>query len=427
MDNKGYIKIIGHINDIIIKSGVQIYPQEVEDVIDSNPYVLKAYVCGVPDDRCGQEVCAWIQLKDPNKNPTEDEMAMCKVPRYILLVEEFPITRTGMSVNCVPLTQPHIESEWIAFKKQFRDSNEYYERSADEEVKRRQVFEDNYRRIVRHNEETDNGLHTYRLGVNQFSDWTDREYQQWLNRPKPKANQTLYVNTEHHFSKPPVPLPNSVDWRDKHVVTPVKNQANCGGCWVFSTVASLEGQLALKTGKLLSLSEQNILDCDSEYGCESGGFVEHAFDTIAREGGIESESQYPFRNDDDKRCTFKKSKSVASIGKYSTITPGSESSLEHAVATVGPIAVYIDSDAPGFMSYSSGLYSSAKCKTDYNDLLHSVAVVGYGTAGGHDYWLIKNSWDTTWGERGYMRLARNKGNMCGVATFGAWPTEVSAT
>ncbi|CAG2115642.1 unnamed protein product [Medioppia subpectinata] len=333
------------------------------------------------------------------------------------------LTVLVVCVNCIPFTQNDIDAQWIAFKKQFRNSNKFDVNSGEESL-RRQTFEKNYRKIVSHNTEADNGLHTYRLGVNQFTDWTHEEYRQRLNIRRAKRNQTL--SSVHHFSESLATLPTHVDWREKHVVTLVKDQKNCGGCWVFSTIASLEGQLALTSGKLTSLSEQNILDCDPKYGCASGGFVEHAFDTIIKEGGVETEARYPFRNDEDKRCTYKKSLSVLTMAKYSTIKPGSESSLQQAVANVGPIAIYIDADPDSFMSYESGIYSSSECKTNYDDLLHSVTVVGYGSEGGHDYWLVKNSWDTTWGESGYIRVARNKGNMCGVATFGGWPVGVKA-
>jgi cathepsin L len=180
----------------------------------------------------------------------------------------------------------------------------------------------------------------------------------------------------------------------------------------------MEAQHALKTGKLVSLSESQIVDCDlKDAGC-AGGWMDGAFRYVISNYGIEPEKDYPYIAQFEK-CTANKTENVATFSSYKDVT-GGETGLMEAVATVGPISVAIDASQPDFQLYQSGVYYNPDCSTTILD--HGVLVVGYGTtANGTDYWIVKNSWGETWGNKGYIWMARNRNNMCGIATHPSYP------
>lgn len=316
------------------------------------------------------------------------------------------------------LPADEIEREFRAF--QSRYGKHYNE--VDLESHRRSIFESNYRRIVSHNLAADNGAVSFRLGVNQFADLTTDEFAQKMNglRPELKRPSKSIFNAEANA------LPATVDWRTKGVVTPVKNQEQCGSCWAFSAVASIEGQHALKTGKLVSLSEQNLVDCsgpEGNMGCE-GGLMDQAFEYVEKNKGIDTEASYAYKAIDE-QCAYNAKTEGAKLTGYTDIATGSESSLQSAVANVGPISVAIDASSFTFQFYKSGVYDDTQCGNQRENLDHGVTAVGYGTLGGKDYWLVKNSWDTTWGDKGYILMSRNKSNQCGIATLSSYPTGVT--
>ncbi|CAI9540701.1 unnamed protein product [Staurois parvus] len=213
-------------------------------------------------------------------------------------------------------------------------------------------------------------------------------------------------------------VPDAIDWRDKGCVTNVKNQGSCGSCWAFSAVGALEGQLKLKTGNLVSLSPQNLVDCSTKYGNHgcNGGFMTEAFQYVIDNNGIDSDDAYPYHATDG-QCIYNPSGKAASCSKYQEVTAGEEN-LKQALGTVGPISVAIDAKHASFYLYKSGVYDDSSCTQEVN---HGVLAVGYGNLGGKDFWLIKNSWGERYGDQGYVRIARNKGNMCGVASYGSYP------
>ena len=226
-----------------------------------------------------------------------------------------------------------------------------------------------------------------------------------------------------------------LDWRPKGYVTYVKDQGQCGSCWAFSTTGALEGQHFAKTSQLISLSEQNLVDCSHlNFGC-NGGNQDFAFDYIKEHHGIDTEESYPYEAQRElchferkyiganltvRNFLFKLTKFVICLLKgYTRIEKHSESDLTTAIATVGPIAVSIDASQSSFQFYSRGIYDEPNCSTSRLD--HAVLAVGYGTLNYTDYYIVKNSWGLDWGQQGYILMTRNKQNQCGIATSALYP------
>jgi len=311
----------------------------------------------------------------------------------------------------VALASDELDAHWANFK---RLHGKFY---GTEDSTRRAIFEANVAKVVKHNIEADMGLHKYRLAVNAFADQTSQEFRARRNGFRPAARNGPFADF-HDYRKA---LPATVDWRTKGIVTPVKNQEQCGSCWAFAAVASLEGQHAKATGKLVSLSEQNLVDCSGDegnMGCE-GGLPDQAYAYIKKNGGIDTEASYPYTAQDG-TCRFKKANVGATLTGFIDIQQGSESALQKAVANVGPISVGIDASNESFQLYSGGVYDEENCSTTQLD--HGVTIVGYGSENGQDYWLVKNSWGNTWGEEGYIKMSRNAQNQCGIATMASYPT-----
>lgn len=218
-----------------------------------------------------------------------------------------------------------------------------------------------------------------------------------------------------------IELPKSVDWRLKGAVSGVKDQGHCGSCWSFSSTGALEGQHFRKSGVLISLSEQNLMDCSTTYGNNgcNGGLMDNAFQYIKDNGGIDTEKTYPYEGIDD-TCRYKPENSGATDKGFVDIPEADEDKMKQVVATIGPVSVAIDASHESFQFYAEGVYYEPEC--DSQNLDHGVLVVGYGTdETGGDYWIMKNSWGTTWGDKGYMLMARNKDNHCGIASASSYP------
>ncbi|KAL3882291.1 hypothetical protein ACJMK2_028653 [Sinanodonta woodiana] len=308
-----------------------------------------------------------------------------------------------------------IGESWDFFKEKY---NKLY-KSTEEDAYRQSVFAENMKKIEIHNQKYKQGETSYWLGMNHFADLTAEEFKA-LNNGCLKRRVNLTDTTCSTFLPPHnMVLPNTVDWREKGYVTPVKNQLQCGSCWAFSTTGSLEGQYFSKTGTLVSFSEQQLVDCSTAFGnngCE-GGLMDRAFEYV-KQFGIETEEDYPYTATEG-TCNYDASKVVTKDTGCVDIESGSESALQQTVATIGPISVAIDASQVSFQYYSGGVYNDHECSSTKLD--HGVLVVGYGTDGGQDYWLVKNSWGDGWGENGYIRMARNNGNMCGIATLASYP------
>uniref|UniRef100_A0A4W3JSW3 Cathepsin L1-like n=1 Tax=Callorhinchus milii TaxID=7868 RepID=A0A4W3JSW3_CALMI len=247
---------------------------------------------------------------------------------------------------------------------------------------RRNVWEQNLQYIEKHNTDYFMGKHTFAVGMNQFGDMTVEEFSNLLNR----RNTRQYNNKTYNLftADDKTDLPQSVDWRPKGYVTGVKDQKACGSCWAFSTTGVLEGQWFKKTGKLISLSEQYLMDCSQSvgnHGC-NGGYNSLSL-LFIKEKGINSEESYPYTA---KGCTY--NESVATCQGVKMIRKNSERDLAAAVATVGPIAVGFDAGRASFMFYKSGIYYDEACSKTVLD--HELLVVGYGTEAGEPYWIVKN-------------------------------------
>ncbi|XP_068943861.1 procathepsin L-like [Petaurus breviceps papuanus] len=315
-----------------------------------------------------------------------------------------------------PQLDPTLDAKWDQWKSQHRRTYR-----GNEDTWRRATWEKNLRKIEMHNVEHKAGKQSFRMEMNKFGDMTIEEFRQVMNgfgqnRFQRKAKGTLF--REPLF----VTVPQSVDWREEGYVTPVKNQGNCGSCWAFSATGSLEGQWFRKTGKLVSLSEQNLVDCSRKEGNEgcNGGLMTNAFEYVRKNGGIDTEESYPYEGMDND-CRFKPETAIANVTAYVNIPSGKERALAKAVASVGPISVAIDASQESFMFYKSGVYYEPDCSSEIAD--HAMLVVGYGAIGKHGkkYWIVKNSWDEDWGDHGYILMARDKKNHCGIATDASYP------
>jgi len=314
-------------------------------------------------------------------------------------------------------SHPDYSDTWEEFKATY---SKQYE-TEEEESMRQGVWTDRVNMIAGHNEEFETGVHSFRLGENHLADLTQEEIVAMMNGLSLDFSESGDRSevTEDQIRD----LPDTVDWRQKGYVTHVKNQKHCGSCWAFSAVGSMEGAHFKATGKLVSLSEQNLVDCSTHYGNHGcmGGLMDHGFDYVIANKGIDTESSYPYTAKNGKKCLFSNSTIGATISAYKDVPSGSEKDLQQAVATVGPVSVAIDASKPTFHFYKSGVYFDKTCSNKHLD--HGVLAVGYGSdENGESYWLVKNSWGVTWGEKGYIKMARDKNDACGIALAASYPT-----
>jgi len=306
---------------------------------------------------------------------------------------------------------------WALFKR----VHEKQYSSVEEESARRTIWEANLAKIRKHNIEADLGIHTYTMGMNKYGDLTHEEFVKQMNGLKMTVNVDTSDFDRHTFLPAMnVDLPAKVDWRTKGYVTPVKDQGQCGSCWAFSATGSLEGQHFAKTQALVSLSEQNLVDCSGKFGnmgCD-GGLMDSAFQYIKANKGIDTEKSYPYEAEDGK-CRFKAANVGATDTGFVDIKAQNETDLQNAIATIGPISVAIDASQDSFQFYKSGVYNEPDCSS--TELDHGVLAVGYDTDGSKPYYIVKNSWGTSWGNKGYIWMSRNAKNQCGIATMSSYP------
>jgi len=300
--------------------------------------------------------------------------------------------------------------------------------TSNEELVRLAVWMDNAKFVDEYNRRQDT---TMTLKLNAHSDLTHEEFRKTMTGSVNNTQEyykgmmeeaSTYIEPEN------LKLPEQVDWREKGAVTPVKDQGQCGSCYSFATTGGVEGQWFRKTGNLVSLSEQQLVDCSWHYGNNgcNGGLMNNGYKYIKDAGGIMTEESYPYEAM-AKKCRFRADTIGAKVTGYVDVSSGfffkTEHALASAVATVGPVPVAIDASHRSLMFYSGGVYYEPSCSAWNLD--HAVMAVGYGTMGqglwDDKYWIIKNSWGTTWGLGGYFRLLKDHNNHCGVASMASYP------
>merc|ERR1712216_1036412 len=319
-----------------------------------------------------------------------------------------PEMRSTIAVLClvgVAFSAPLGNTEMTQMFSQFKaDFNKLYATEA-ELLQRFEMFTKNVNFINNFNEkEAANAGYT--MGINQFTDWTTEEFSAYLTyNASAKRHDNIVLLDETN-------LEDSVDWVAKGAVTPVKNQAQCGSCWAFSTTGSTEGALAIAAGlgenSLVSLSEQELVDCAGSYGNQgcNGGLMDDGFKYIEAKGDA-AESTYAYTGKTGTCPTSKQSQTAIAakaVTSFNDVTKDSEPQMMAAVAQ-GPVPIAIEADQSGFQFYKSGVFSGT-CGTKLD---HGVLAVGYGTDGGKAYWKVKNPWGTSWGKEGYILMARGSG------------------
>ncbi|KAF7141886.1 hypothetical protein RHSIM_Rhsim06G0054800 [Rhododendron simsii] len=342
------------------------------------------------------------------------------IPTAILFFSVLLVLSSALDMSIIGSGEPHRRSddEVASMFESWLVSHGKNYNALGEKEKRFQIFKHNLRFIDEHNAEN----RSYKLGLNRFADLTNEEYRSKYLGAKAGSGRRLTATktSDRYVVKDGESLPDAVDWREKGAVVDVKDQGSCGSCWAFSTIAAVEGVNQIVTGDLISLSEQELVECDNTYneGCD-GGLMDYAFEFIINNGGIDSEADYPYNARDGKCDLSRKNAKVVTIDSYEDVPANDEKALQKAVANQ-PVSVAIEAGGTTFQFYESGVYTG-KCGTALD---HGVTAVGYGTEDGSDYWIVKNSWGSSWGESGYIRMERSTAGLtgkCGIAMEASYP------
>merc|ERR1711936_98110 len=338
------------------------------------------------------------------------------------------------AASALGLAAAAVPSDWNQFKARFGKT---YKSSA-EESRRFAIYKENLAFIARHNADAATGKESYTVGVNHFADLTNAEFRtQYLADMAPgiRLNYQCPVNFVDNGN-----TADSSDWRSTAspantvAVTSVKDQGSCGSCWSFGGAAAFEGAMCLDGQQDCTTwsgaSEQQLVGCggkdDTDLGpyydmaC-NGGWIDNALYYVLTTGYIDGYDSYPYVSGSTKKagsCVADPANSVGSLSNCGATTKNSETELTAALSQVGPVGIAIDAGGIGFQLYSGGVYVSNTCSS--SRLNHAVTAVGYGDLDGQDYFTVKNSWGTVWGDQGYILMAANRNNQCGVAATPAY-------
>lgn len=367
------------------------------------------------------------------------------------------------------------DSNWLAYKSKF--SKKY---SSLDEPRRYEIYAKNMAEIKAHNIRADAGLETFWMGETDFTDRSLAEMKGRNTYGGVLGdNELIQYDCPQSFVSNNSPQPTSKSWIDAGAVTVIKNQMDCGDCWAFSASACMESAYYINSGALNSLSPQQLCDCASSnvtlgdystYGC-GGGFPQNAFLYAITNGGLEGYLNYPYA-DMQQYCNYNPSLSIESVSSCVDLPDGDETTMAFAVAQIGPLSVGIDAGLASFHNYVAGIYYAPACSS--TELDHAVTVVGYGVLpdvnaaiattcttddfictrveegiefkypcfeapsdtkavkqttaivgqtcnppanlAGQKFWMVKNSWGIKWGMEGYIMMARDQDNNCGIAT-----------
>ena len=300
------------------------------------------------------------------------------------------------------LIQPFQEKSFLNW---MRSNNQFY--TGDEYHLRLGIYLANSRIVQQHNKASK----SFKISLNKFSTYTAAEYRTLLGEMSAISQRHVVRQTKRNWPAPPEQL----DWRESGAVNEIVDQGSCGSCWAFGSIAGAEGCWFLSTHELLKYSEQNLVDCVTECSGCSGGLRDKAYEyVINHQGGkFNLEKDYPYIATES-TCKFDSTKAVGGIKGYVAPTPEDEDDLLAHVAHYGPSTIGIDASGFLFSLYTSGIYDKPDDCNPYS-INHGVCCVGYGEENGAKYWIVRNSWGTSWGERGYIRMVRGI-NICGVSS-----------
>jgi cathepsin L len=267
---------------------------------------------------------------------------------------------------------------------------------------------------ARYVEEFNRGRNSFTVELNKFASYTPAEYKSMLGY-RPARKEVVGGSRPEKTTG----APDAVDWRTSGAVNAIKDQGQCGSCWAFGVIQSCESINFIKSKVLYSFSESDLVDCCYlSMGCNGGNPVMAFFWIGVFQGGkFNLEKDYPYKPQSGS-CKYDSSKAVGYISGWTQGTPVDEAELKENIANLGPACIAIDASQTSFQLYKTGIYTDGQCSSIMLD--HAVGCIGYGAEGANLYWLVRNSWGVTWGEKGYIRIAREKGNMCGVSSEPTW-------